>query len=209
VSAQDGAEKAQLEMKLSGYLRWFKGCRLVVEPGCGRGEFLALLKGQGIQGLGLELSPANVRACQERGAQALQGDAIRLLARQKPASFDGFFCSNLVEHLAPRDFERFLDLACGRLAKGGTLVLVTANPRCLGIHADSFWHDITHQRFYPLPLLRRLLEERGLKVVEAKADERLRPQSPHRRLVRALRTALVGDYFGPPEIYIAAIKPGR
>jgi O-antigen chain-terminating methyltransferase len=208
VSAPDEAEKAQLESKLKGYLRFFKGCRLVVEPGCGRGEFLALLKGQGVAGLGLELDPANARACRDRGTRALLGDALKLLARQKPGGFDGFFCSNLVEHLPPKDFERFLDLACGRLARGGTLVLVTANPRCLGIQADSFWHDITHQRFYPLPLLRRLLEQRGMRVVEARADERLRPQSPHRRLVRALRTALIGDYFGPPEIYIAAVKPG-
>ncbi len=209
MSAPDEAEKALLENKLKGYLHWFQGCRLVVEPGCGRGEFLALLKGQGLRGLGLELSPVNARACRERGTTVLQGDALKLLPRQAPGSFDGFFCSNLVEHLPPRDLERFLDLACGRLAPGGTLVLVTANPRCLGIHADSFWQDITHQRFYPLPLLRRLLEERGLRVVEAKADERLRPQSPHRRLVRALRTLLVGDYFGPPEIYIAAVKPVR
>jgi len=207
MSAPDGAEKAQLESKLKGYLRFFQGSRLVVEPGCGRGEFLALLKGQGVPGLGLELDPANARACRALGAKVLQGDALKLLAKQKPGSFDGFFCSNLVEHLPPQAFERFLDLACGRLAKGGKLVLVTANPRCLGIHADSFWHDITHQRFYPLPLLCRLLEERGMQVVEAQADERLRPQTPHRRLVRALRTALIGDYFGPPEIYIAAVKP--
>jgi hypothetical protein len=131
------------------------------------------------------------------------------LRKARPGSLGGIFTSNLVEHLEPAELAGLLDLACSRLKAGGRLALITSNAKCLGVHADAFYTALDHRRLYPLDLLAALLRERGMDILTAVEDEDSRRQGPLRRLVRLLRRLLVGPYFGPPEIYLAAVKTGR
>jgi O-antigen chain-terminating methyltransferase len=200
-------EEPWLFKKLRGHLPRLAGARRVLEPGCGRGEFLHLLRQQGIAGLGVDLSPENVRLARAQGLEVAQADALAHLAGLPDASFDGFFCSNLVEHLDLAKLEALLDQAARLLSPGGRVLLATANPECLGVMAGAFWNDPTHVRPYPPAALAGLLQARGFAVLEAGPDENSRGSGPLRSLVRALRTRLVGPHFGPPEIYVLARKP--
>ena len=50
----------------------------------------------------------------------------------------------------------------GALKAGGLLILITPNTKDLGVITENFWLDITHQRPYPLKLLRKMLADAGL-----------------------------------------------
>jgi SAM-dependent methyltransferase len=189
--------------KIGKFLDFFGDRKELLELGCGYGDFLKLLGERKVRGEGVDLDAASVARCRQEGLRVRKGDALKFL-RQGAVRFDAIFCSNVVEHLTPESLLELLDLAAARLPQGGKLGICTANPQCLGIHADSFWRDLTHVRFYPLSLLSQLLEERGFKLIAAAPDEDTRPRSLLRNLLRRFRTLLVGNYFGPPEIYILA-----
>jgi hypothetical protein len=193
--------------KLDGMAPYFKACHKVLEIGPNQGEFLILMKNLGIAARGVDLDPANVKACRGLGLDVVHDDGLKFLAKAGAGSFDGFFCSNVVEHLTVEKTSRLLDLACARLKPGGTLALMTGNSRCLAWVTDIIWHELSHVRPYPLELLSEMLLARGLEIVAAEEDERGRPQGPLRKLARLLKTKMIGPFFGPPEILVVARKP--
>jgi methionine biosynthesis protein MetW len=61
----------------------------VLDIGCGEGLLLEMLaRENGVEGRGLELSPANVSLCLARGLAVVQGDADRDLADYPSRAFD-------------------------------------------------------------------------------------------------------------------------
>ena len=61
----------------------------VLDIGCGEGALLELLtREKGVDGRGLEISPAGVQACLARGLAVVQGDADRDLADYPTRAFD-------------------------------------------------------------------------------------------------------------------------
>jgi SAM-dependent methyltransferase len=67
---------------LSDYVPYFRGSAPVVDLGCGRGEFLELLREAGIDGLGIDGNAEMVGRCRERGLSAEVGDVIDFVARR-------------------------------------------------------------------------------------------------------------------------------
>lgn len=193
-----------MNQKHKKFLEFFRGKTSLLEIGCAYGEFLISARPYRLSLTGADLNRDAVAYCRRLGFIIYEGNILDFLPLA--ASFDAIYCSNVIEHLSPSDLKKLLTLIALNLSQGGKLGLSTANPQCLGILADSFWRDITHQRLYPLSLLCELLKKRGFRIVEAGPDEDTRPQSMPRKLLRRFRTWLIGDYFGAPEIYIFAVK---
>jgi O-antigen chain-terminating methyltransferase len=193
------------------YLRWFEGARLVLDVGCGRGEFLELLREAGIDGRGIDSSEALVAHCRSQGLAVERAGVLDFLARTQER-FDGIFCSHVVEHMAPKEVAASLGGFRRVLARGGRLVLVTPNPRSLYVMTELFWLDATHVRPYPLALLRRLLEERGFRVLASGGDPDTVPDlargSVVGPLLRALAPSIVRDWFlGADDNFLVAEVP--
>jgi len=148
------------------YVPYFKDCRNVLDIGCGRGEFLELLKAAGIPAKGIEQSEELIALCRHRGLEGEQADLFTYLGNQPEASLDGIFCGQVVEHLPPDRLPEMIRLAAGALQRGGLLILETPNPECLAIFATHFYLDPTHQRPIPHPLLAFYMEEHGLGAIE-------------------------------------------
>jgi len=154
--------------KLAGYVRYFLGCRNVLDVGCGRGEFLALLKEADIEAVGVDSSADHVERCRENGYRAFHDDMFAFLDGR--SKFDGIMLSHIIEHLQPPDVERLLAHSYGALNPGGALVVVTPNPENLSIMTNIFWLDVTHQRPYPLRLLVEMCAEAGFEVRSSGED---------------------------------------
>jgi 2-polyprenyl-3-methyl-5-hydroxy-6-metoxy-1,4-benzoquinol methylase len=148
------------------YVPIFQGCRNVLDIGCGRGEFLELLREAGVDARGIEQSAELVALCRSRGLEAEEADLFRYLADQPDAAFDGIFCAQVVEHLPPDRLPEMIRLAAEKLQRGGVLVIETPNPECLAIFATHFYLDPTHQRPIPHPLVAFYMEENGLGRIE-------------------------------------------
>lgn len=72
--------------------------RRVVEIGCGRGEYLLLLKEAGLDACGIEAGTASLRACRAAGLRATRGYLTRRSGMLPGAPFDAFVSFNFLEH---------------------------------------------------------------------------------------------------------------
>lgn len=133
-----------IRARLESYLPYFEGAADVLDVGCGRGEFLDLLKGRGITARGLDLNHEMVELCRSRGLEVTEGDVVSYLDGLPDGSLGGLFAAQVVEHLQPAYLLRFLDVAYHKLRPGAPLVLETLNPACWTAFFDSFIRDITH-----------------------------------------------------------------
>ena len=71
----------------------------ILEIGCGRGEYLSLMKDAGTEAYGIEQSPDSVRYCQENGLSVSRGFIESSQDRVPGAPFHAFFILNYLEHL--------------------------------------------------------------------------------------------------------------
>ncbi|MSV29097.1 MAG: methyltransferase domain-containing protein [Bryobacterales bacterium] len=148
------------------YVPYFAACGEVLDIGCGRGEFLELMREAGVHARGIDLSGESVTVCVGKGLAAAQEDLFPYLESLPDASLDGIFSSQVVEHIEPERLPEMIRLAAAKLARGGVLALETPNPACLAIFATHFYLDPTHHKPIPQALLSFYMEEFGLGGVE-------------------------------------------
>jgi len=152
--------------RLSAYLPYFQGARDVIDIGCGRGEFLDLLRERGIPARGVDLNGEMAAICRERGLHADAADALSYLAAQPDASLGGLFAAQVVEHLQPDYLTQLLDVAGRKLRPGARIVLETVNPACWAAFFSSYIRDISHVQPLHPDTLQYLLLASGFQRVE-------------------------------------------
>ncbi len=158
----------EIRERLTEYLPIFAGATDVLDMGCGRGEFLALLKAQGITARGIDVNRAMVDACRDRGLDAVEGDALTYLRSLPDGSLGGLIAAQVVEHLEPRYLSSLLDLAYDKLRPGSAIVLETINPACWVAFFESYIRDITHVRPLHPETLKYLLVASGFEQVDVR-----------------------------------------
>lgn len=160
-----GSEDVVRERQLF-YLPLFEGASDVLEIGCGRGEFLALLTSRGITARGLDINHEMVEICRRSGLTVDEGDALAYLGGLADQSAGGLFAAQVAEHFQPGYLMRFLDTAYHKLRPGSRIVLETLNPACWSAFFDSYIRDVTHA--WPLhpETLRYLVMASGFQKVE-------------------------------------------
>lgn len=133
-----------IRARMSDYVPLFTGTTDVLDIGCGRGEFLDLLREQGITARGLDINHEMVEVCRTRGLDVAEGDAVSYLLSLPDASLGGLISAQVVEHLAPDYMLRLLDVAYHKLRPGSRIILETINPACWFAFFQSYIRDVTH-----------------------------------------------------------------
>ena len=127
------------------YLPYFEGASDVLDAGCGRGEFLALLREEGIPARGVDTNAEAVERCRERGLEADRTDALACLRALTDESIGGLFSAQVVEHLEADYLMRMLGEAHRTLRAGSRIVLETINPASWTAFFSAYVRDITHR----------------------------------------------------------------
>jgi 2-polyprenyl-3-methyl-5-hydroxy-6-metoxy-1,4-benzoquinol methylase len=175
VAFEDRLRDSQtLKEKQRRYLKYFAGKSPVIDAGCGKGEFLELLREAGSDAKGLDLNLDMVLACREQGLEVEQGDAIEYLAGQPDASIGGIFSAQVIEHLTSAQLYALVTLSWRKLKPGGVVVLETLNPESIFVQYRWFWMDPSHVRLVHPQTLQLMLEATGFREVSC---EFLKP--PH------------------------------
>jgi len=183
-----------IRQRVSEYLPFFAGARDVLDIGCGRGEFLALLREQGITARGIDINGSMVDVCRQQGLDVAEADALTYLRAQPDGSLGGLFAAQVVEHLEPRYLTSLLDAAFDKLRPGSTIVLETINPACWFAFFESYLRDITHVRPIHPDTLTYLLIATGFQHVDVRfrapypEHDKLQPLAPHASLGDAVDT---------------------
>lgn len=186
--------KEDIHRRMSAYVPLFKGAQNVLDIGCGRGEFLSLLKSEGVTARGIDLNSAMVDVCRAQGLDASNADALSYLRTQPDGSLGGLFAAQVVEHLEPAYLTSVLGEAFDKLQPGALIVLETINPACWFAFFESYIRDITHVRPLHPDTLKYLLIASGFQQVDIRYSapypehDKLQPIAPHASLGNAVDT---------------------
>ncbi|MEO8483428.1 MAG: class I SAM-dependent methyltransferase [Acidobacteriota bacterium] len=173
---------ALIRGRLEGYVPLFLGQSDVLDVGCGRGEFLDLLRTAGISGRGVDLNQAMVEEARARGFDARCTDALTYLRGLPDTSLGGVFAAQVVEHLQPDYLAALIEVAAQKLRPGGRLVLETINPSCWVAFFESYLRDLTHVRPIHPETLQYLVRVSGFTDVQLRFSS---PVAPEHCLQRA------------------------
>lgn len=177
----------------------------VFDAGCGRGEFLALLRSEGIPARGVETSTTAAEACRAAGLDVRQGDAIEALAGVATASLGAVVAFQVVEHWPAAATFRFLAEARRAIAPGGVLIVETVNTDSLAA-MNAFYLDPTHVRPVPPEALKFLCDAAGFRELRVEFrspfpdSERLEEGSRNDALLNAM-------LFGPQDYAVIGRVP--
>lgn len=152
------------------YLAHFKASGRILDLGCGRGEFLDLLRSNGFEGSGIDGNSQMVTLCRDKGLDCEQGDLLDKLAAKPDGCLDGIFSSQVIEHLGPAALKRLVELAYDKLAPGGLLLLETVNPTSVFALVQVYFLDFTHRLPVHPQALQFLMEASGFTGVEIKTS---------------------------------------
>jgi len=155
----------EVKRKLSSYLDYFKGCRDVLDIGCGRGEFLELLKENGIGGRGIDIDENMVRCCTNKGLDVVLADALSYLKSLDDQTLDGVFSAQVIEHLASSEVIELVELCYKKTKPRGRFVAETINPLSMAIFTGSLYLDPAHIKPIHPETMRFLLESSGFEDV--------------------------------------------
>ena len=150
-----------------------------VDLGCGRGEWLDVLREHGFSARGVDLNEAMTVDASAAGHEVILGDALAFLRGLADDSLLAVSAFHLAEHL---EFPTLLRLVaeCRRVLKPrGLLILETPNPENVWVATHTFHHDPTHRNPLTPSSLEFLVNHHGLETV---AILRLHPYPEDARL---------------------------
>jgi len=162
-----GSEEDIRKQQLA-YANVFRKGGKVLDLGCGRGEFLDLLRENGIEAEGVDLNGQMIDICLDKGLNCRQGDIFERLVETPDGSIDGIFSSQVVEHLRPAYLKRLVETAYAKLALGGTIVIETVNPASVFALVQIYFLDISHEKPVHPRALQFMLETAGFSDVEVR-----------------------------------------
>ena len=165
-----------------------------IDLGCGRGEWLELLKEQGVNAEGIDLNDDMLSACRAQGLKVATGDAVaylQSLPNNSRSLISGF---HIAEHLSLDDLKILVEESLRVLKPAGLLILEAPNTENLVVGTSSFYLDPTHQRPLPSQLLTFLTDYFGFS---------------RSKLLRLQEPALLRDELTPVSLFnvLSAVSP--
>ncbi len=167
------------------FLQYFEKCSHVLDIGCGRGEFLEILRDHNIGGTGVDSDPDMVTYCRSKHLDVEHADALAYLVTLKDESLDGIFIDQVVEHLEPDYLLRLLAVCYRKMKSGYHIVVETVNPLSF-ISYVNFYIDLTHKRPVHPETLQYLISATGFREYEKIF---LSPVSEDKRLQKVVEIA--------------------
>jgi O-antigen chain-terminating methyltransferase len=163
----------------------------LLDIGCGRGEWLNILKDSNIAATGIDTNAASVQECLAQGLNVLHADAISYLSGAKEKSLGAITLFQVLEHLPFPTMVHLLRLALRALVPGGVLIAEVPNSETLSVGASTFWIDPTHERPLFPGLLEFLATEVGYTSVEGVYSSPLAPEPDFSELAPHVREPLL------------------
>lgn len=158
--------KAGIQKIYESYLPYlkFKSDELVLDIGCGSGEFLGFLKKNNVNAKGIDLNPVEVERARQLGLNAECAEAMEFL-RHCDEKFNAISLIEVIEHVPQEQHMELLMLAREKLTHQGILLIETINPlHSAGV--NGFYTDPTHTRPVTVDYLTFLIQWCGFKHAE-------------------------------------------
>jgi O-antigen chain-terminating methyltransferase len=172
-------DKATVHQRQMEYLPYISGIVSdqfpLIDLGCGRGEWLQVLKENGIPARGIDSNTACVAECIEHGLSASMGELLDTLTQLPDASCGSITMFQVLEHLPFDVVVNVLRESRRVLIPGGVFIGEVPNSETLRVGASTFWIDPTHQRPLFPAVLAFLASSVGFTGVTGKYSSPLAP----------------------------------
>jgi len=204
-----------VETQLARYVDQFLAKENVLDLGCGRGEFVQMLRSAGRKAEGIDISRTMLEEAEQRGLPCRRADILEELAQRPDASLGGVFSAQVIEHLAPGVLREMVT-HCRRVLKpGGILLLETINPLSIFALSRIFFLDVTHEKPLHPEYMRFLLDSRGFRDInilygpppQAEALLEIPPDLPGAREFNTNVDRLNALLFGPSVYAVRGVRP--
>ena len=179
---------------------------LILDLGCGRGEWLDLLRESGYTAQGIDLNQIALEQCRAKNLDVLEADALRHLRGLPTASIAAVTAFHLVEHLPFEVLVELLDEIVRVLQPQGLMIFETPNPENAAVGSCTFYLDPTHKRPLPSLMMEFLTKNRGFTKVKLL---KLNPAAPAYKVPDDSELAnRFNEYFyGPMDYAVIGVKP--
>ncbi|MEH2168197.1 MAG: methyltransferase domain-containing protein [Nostoc sp.] len=134
----------------------------IVDVGCGRGEWLELLRESGYIARGIDINRVMLEQCRSRGLEVIEADVIAHLRALPDSSLGAVTGFHIIEHLPFETLVQLFDEAVRVLKPGGLVVFETPNTRNILVGSGDFYRDPTHKNPIHPDTISFLAESRGL-----------------------------------------------
>ena len=179
----------------------------ILDIGCGRGEWLELLKENKLEGRGVDLNRTMTAQCKRRGLKVRLADAVQHLRSLRSNSYGAITGFHIIEHLP---FETLMDLfseARRVLRPGGVAIFESPNCKNLVVGACNFHIDPTHHNPVFPETAELMLGSHGFDKIRI---EYLSPvQNPKFEGTTPELAAIKDLLYGPQDFGIIAYKPKK
>jgi SAM-dependent methyltransferase len=200
--------REEVRERLQVYVPFLKEAEItggVLDIGCGRGEWLQLVKSEGIEAQGVDRNRVFIEQCRAAGLNVVENDALSYLRSLPAESLSAVTIFHLVEHLPLETLINVVDEIVRTLKRDGLLIIETPNPENLIVGSHTFYVDPTHRNPIPSQTLQFLLEARGLRALEVL---KLRPRDEVKLAEDSELVTRFNEYFySAPDYGIIARKP--
>jgi SAM-dependent methyltransferase len=203
--------RAEIKERQTAHLALMAECRAgtaerpILDVGCGRGEWLELLRERGLASCGVDLNRSMVALCHELGLDVVEADAVEHLRAVPPGSLGAVTGFHIIEHLPFKTFVQLLDVSLRALASGGVILFETPNPSNVLVGSRNFYLDPTHRNPLPSEMVVTIAEARGF--VRAHARELHPSGATFGAEDHKLGEHLDRLFFGPQDYALIAWRP--
>jgi SAM-dependent methyltransferase len=175
----------------------------VLDLGCGRGEWLALVKEHDFDGYGVDSNSEMIESCNLKRLKVYESNAIDYLQTLESNSFSVISSFHMIEHISFHDLVNLLKLCLRVLKPGGFLIMETPNPDNIRVATNNFYIDPTHLRPVPADLLKYLTTVAGFD------KQIIIPMNEDKAILKKDRLTIVDILFGAsPDYAVIAQKRG-
>jgi SAM-dependent methyltransferase len=162
-----GGSREEIKNRLKVYLPILKKANVgsknssILDIGCGRGEWLELLKEQNFIATGIDINKVMVKICKDLQLNVIEEEALSYLKTLKDSSMGAVTGFHLIEHY---EFDFLIELfkeSFRVLSPCGLVIFETPDPNNVLVGSCNFYLDPTHNKPLPSLLVKLLLENRG------------------------------------------------
>lgn len=176
----------------------------ILDVGCGRGEWLELLKESGYTARGLDINRVMIEQCQARGLEVIAGDVIDYLESLPENSLGAVTGFHIIEHLPFKMLMRLFSETVRVIKPQGLVIFETPNPDNVLVGSNTFYLDPTHINPLPSATIKFISEIFGLDNVQV---IRLHPYPESAKLDGQGIAERFNDlFYGPQDYAIVGYK---
>jgi len=148
------------------YVEYFPENSLVLDLGCGRGEFIEILEQNNRFGIGVDIDRGMLKIAKKKGLKVFHEDIFSFLEKKEDKSLDGIFSAQVIEHLDYKSIDKLIQLIRKKLKENGIAIIETINPLSWFAFSQVYLLDPSHKTPVHPENLKFIFERSGFKEIE-------------------------------------------